>query len=143
MPPANSQVYGACVGDPETGLGRQSCHEQAIRFNCATNTTTFWVVVQGQKTATQQSVAAKKGYCVKSVAVNGLGFDVNPFQQAQKTETVNFKGCAVTFQYSVATGEVTSAAPIPPSPASRLRHPARTTGPAAPSMEARTSATSS
>jgi hypothetical protein len=110
VPPANSRVYGACVGDPETGLGRQSCHEKAIRFNCASNTTTFWVVVQGQKTATLQSVAAKKGYCTKSVAVDGLGFDVNPFQIAQKKETVNFKGCAVTFQYSTTTGEVTSAA---------------------------------
>jgi hypothetical protein len=39
-----------------------------------------------------------------------LGYDINPFQQAQKNETVNFKGCAVTFVYDVLTGSVLSAA---------------------------------
>lgn len=105
----NSSVFAECVGDSETGLGKQACHEKAIRYNCAANTTTFWVVVEGTKAATLQTVAAKKGFCTKPVAVAGLGFDVNVFQASQKTETVNFKGCAVDFQYDTVTGAVQSA----------------------------------
>jgi hypothetical protein len=102
--------YLACQGDPVTDLGEKSCHEKAVTFGCNQATAQFWIVVAGQKSAVLQSVAVKKGYCVKSFAVPGLGSDLNPFQQAQKFETVNFKGCAVTFQYDVVTGAVTSAA---------------------------------
>jgi hypothetical protein len=113
-----NQFYAACVGDSVTGLGKRSCHERALKVNPNPYTGEFWLVVDKSKSSTLQSLAAKKGSCVKSFAVTGLGFDVNPFVQAQKTETVNFKGCAVTFQYSTTTGEVTSAA-LDPSQSSK------------------------
>jgi hypothetical protein len=119
----NSSVFAECVGDSETGLGKQSCHEKAIRYSCAANTTTFWVVVEGTKAATLQTVAAKKNSCTRSVAVPGLGFDVNVFQASQKTETVNFKGCAVVFQYDTLTGAVQSATLTPESLAAGCESP--------------------
>jgi hypothetical protein len=107
---SGGQVYPACVGDPGTGLGKYSCNEKTVVLGCGSATATFWIVVEGKKTALAQSVALRKSSCVKSFPVAGLGADTNPFQQAQKTETVNFKGCAVKFQYDVVTGAVVSAA---------------------------------
>lgn len=110
---SSGQTYAACVGDPATGLGKQSCHEKAVAFGCSSAAAEFWVVVSGNKSAVLQSVAVKKGSCLKSFAVPGLGTDINPFQAAQKVETINFKGCAVRFQYDVVTGAVVSAAVDP------------------------------
>jgi hypothetical protein len=103
------QTSAACVGDSATGLGKQSCHEKAVAFGCNVATAEFWIVVTGQKTAVLQSVALKKSSCIKSFAVPGLGSDSNPFQTARKTETVNFKGCAVDFVFDPVTGAVVSA----------------------------------
>ncbi len=103
------QFYAACVGDPVTGLGKGSCHERALKVNPNALTGVFWLVVQKQKAGILQSIVAKKGSCSKSFAVPGLGYDVNPFVAAQKVETVNFKGCAVTFRYDVMSGAVLSA----------------------------------
>lgn len=112
VPVANRPVFEPCVGDNVTGLGKNSCHERTVKLSGSGYTSTFWIVVKGTKTAALQSIALKKhsSNCVKSLAVAGLGFDVNPFQAAQKVETVNFKGCAVKFVYDVATGSVLSAA---------------------------------
>lgn len=104
-----NQFYAACVGDSVTGLGKQSCHERAVKVNPNPYTGEFWLVVDKARAPILQSLAAKKGSCTKSFAVTGLGFEVNPFQTAQKTETVNFKGCAVDFAYDVVTGAVQSA----------------------------------
>lgn len=104
-----------CQGDSVTDLGARSCHEQAVTFGCNQPTTSFWIVVKGQKAAVPLSMAIKKGYCVKSYPINGLGSDLNPFQATQKVETINFKGCAVKFTYDVVTGAVTSAALDPSS----------------------------
>jgi hypothetical protein len=103
------QTNAACVGDSVTGLGKQSCHEEAIAFGCNVATAEFWIVVTGQKAAVLQSVALKKNSCIKSFAVPGLGSDSNPFQTSRKTETVNFKGCAVDFVFDPVTGAVLSA----------------------------------
>ena len=111
---SGGHVYPACAGDPTTDLGARSCHEQAISFSCGSVTTELWIVVQGRKAAVLQSVAVKRNSCIKSFAVAGLGVDVNPFQQTQKNETVNFKGCAVTFTYDVNTGLVLNAVLEPP-----------------------------
>jgi hypothetical protein len=104
------QFYGACVGDPATGLGKNSCHERAVKINSDCYTSgEFWVVVDKAKSAVLQSIAVKKGSCVKSFAVAGFGSEVNPFVQARKTETVNFKGCAVTFEFDPITNAVLNA----------------------------------
>lgn len=105
-----NQFYGACVGDPVTGLGKGSCHERAVKVNPDAYTGEFWLVVDKARAAVLQSVVAKKGSCVKPFAIAGLGHEVNPFVQTQKNETVNFKGCAVTFVYDALTGSVLSAA---------------------------------
>jgi hypothetical protein len=106
---SGGQVYPACVGDPGTGLGKYSCNEKTVVLGCGSSTATFWVVVEGKKTALPQSVALRKNSCVKSFPVLGLGTDTNPFQQVQKTETVNFKGCAVDFVFNSVTNAVDSA----------------------------------
>ena len=111
---SGGRTYAPCTGDPVTDLGERSCHEQAVTFGCAAATTDFWIVVQGTKGPVLQSVAVKKGLCIKSFAVAGLGYDANPFQQTQKNETVNFKGCAVTFTYDALTGAVLSVVQEPP-----------------------------
>jgi hypothetical protein len=105
-----NQFYAACAGDPVTGLGAQSCHERAVKVNPDAYTGEFWLVVEKSKGAVLESIVAKKGSCVKPFAIAGLGYDVNPFAATQKTETVNFKGCAVTFVRDILTGAVLSAA---------------------------------
>jgi len=106
-----NQDYAACEGDPVTYLGKRSCHEKAIKINPALLTTAFWVVVDGQKAPVQTSIAVKKGSCIKSYEVAGLGgaVTVNPFSLIKKTQTDIFKGCAVTFEFDSVTGDVLNA----------------------------------
>lgn len=110
--PGPNQVYAACDGEPVTGLGKSSCHEQAVRLKAfPTNQNQyFWVVVSGQKKPIETSVAVMKNHCVASFPVPGLGLEgPNPFQTTRKTETVTFKGCAVTFALDAVTGAVIDA----------------------------------
>jgi hypothetical protein len=110
-----NQAYSACSGDPTTKLGKYSCHEQAVKVNTAQQATGFWVVAKGtvgkgQRQPILTSIAAKKGSCTQSFAVMGLGLEAqtSPFQTLKKTETVVFKGCAVTFEFD-SLGNVTDA----------------------------------
>lgn len=110
-----NQVYGACSGDPLTKLGKYSCHELAVKINPAQQTAGFWIVAKGLVGSAQRqpiltSIAAKKGNCIQSFPILGLGLDAqaNPFQTLKKTETVVFKGCAVTFEFD-SLGNVTDA----------------------------------
>jgi hypothetical protein len=107
--PGCNQVYAACAGEPATELGKLSCHESALRLRPfpATQSQFFWVVVAGRKQAIETSIAIKKGSCVKSYAVPGLGVEgPSVFQTTKKTETITFKGCAVTFELNAVTGDV-------------------------------------
>ncbi len=105
-----NQFYAPCVGDPVTSLGKYSCHEQAVKINPDALVHRFWVVVKGHKRAIETAMVVKKGKCKKSFAIAGLGLEgPNPFQTAQKTETLQFKGCAVDFRYNTLTGDVLSA----------------------------------
>ena len=104
-----NQVYAACAGDPMTGLGKYSCHEKAVKVNPDSYTHRFWVVVDGSKAPVETSIVAKKGRSSKSFLIEGLGLPINPFQALQKTETIVFKGCAVTFVFDALTGGVLSA----------------------------------
>ena len=121
-PPA-TQVFAPCVGDSATGLGKYSCHEEAVRVSPDANKA-FWVIVSGSKLPIETSIAVKKGYNVKSAAIVGLGLDApdacvsscggfHPDQTLKKTETLVFKGCAVTFVLDLTSGEVISAANDP------------------------------
>jgi hypothetical protein len=107
--PAN-QFYAACDGEPVLDLGKNSCHERAVKVKYGSVTNyQFWLVVQGKKAPVLQSIAVKKNFCSKSLPVTGFGFNVNPFQAAQKVETINFKGCAWDFTSDSLTDEVVSA----------------------------------
>jgi hypothetical protein len=101
-----NQVYSACSGDPLTGLGKLSCHEKAVKVNPATQTTAFWVVVQGTKDPIETSVVAKKGSCLVSKALPGLGQDA---PAAPVTEILQHGACAVEFTLNAVTGKVQSA----------------------------------
>jgi hypothetical protein len=102
-------VYAPCKGDPVTELGEQSCHEQAVAFGCRSVSAEFWIVVEGKRGPTLQSVAVKKGACVKSFAVTGLGYEISAFAPLQTTENVDFKGCVVAFTRDPLTGAVINA----------------------------------
>jgi hypothetical protein len=102
VPPPN-KVEEPCDGDPVTGLGKRSCHEQAIRIHPVANT--FWVVVDGGKLATETSVAVKKGNCIQSYRVAGLGVGTD----APLTERVTHGACTVEFSLDRVTGTVLSA----------------------------------
>ena len=114
-----NQVYDPCKGDPLTDLGERSCHEQAVKINPADQTVAFWIVAKGlvgkgQRLPIETSIAAKKGSCIKSFPITGLGLEgPSVFQTTKKNETVVFKGCAVTFELNPVTGEVLSAANDP------------------------------
>ncbi|HEY6554284.1 MAG TPA: hypothetical protein VI669_13085 [Vicinamibacteria bacterium] len=114
--PSGCQNYSACSGDPLTGLGKHSCHEKAVKINPATQTAGFWVVAQGttanktQRLPVMTSIVAKKGSCIKSTAILGLGLEgPSVFQAAKKAETIVFKGCAVKFELDAVTGQVVNA----------------------------------
>jgi hypothetical protein len=115
-----NQVYSACAGDPITGLGKLSCHEKAIKVNPADQTTAFWVVVQGTKDAIETSIVAKKGSCVQSKAITGLGQDA---PAAPVTETLQHGLCAVEFTLNALTGKVQSAKLTPASLAAECESP--------------------
>jgi hypothetical protein len=90
--PSGVQVYDPCKGDPITGLGNLMCNVVAVKVNPDALTGEFWLVVDKSKAAVLQSIVVKKGSCVKPFAIAGLGYEINPFVQTQKTETINFKG---------------------------------------------------
>jgi len=110
VPPA-SQVFAPCVGDPVTGLGRRSCHEKAVKVNPSAHTREFWVVVEGDRLPVDTSVAVKKGSCVQSYEVAGLGLGT----LASVTETQTHGDCTVLFTLDAATGTVLSAKLTPES----------------------------
>jgi len=115
-----NQPYAPGVGDPVTGLGRYACHEEATKINPVDAVTQFKIVVAGQRSAAPKSVVTKKGGTTRSCEIVGIGEQItgpNPFSTNLKVETLVFKGCAVTFQYNLTTGEVMSAV-LEPQPTS-------------------------
>jgi hypothetical protein len=125
---SGNSAYAACSGDGVTGLGKYSCHEKAVRFNPAlykqgnslvTGDRFLWVVVAGNKQPIQTSIAVKKGSCVQSYSVIGLGLDFNAV--APVTETLTHENpttqekCSVEFTLDSIGGNVLSAKLTPDS----------------------------
>jgi hypothetical protein len=108
VPSTGVSIAKPCFGDSSTNLGKNSCHEIAVRINPNASTWSFWVVVPGRKQSVPTSIAVKTGACTKAYLVPGLGFDTNAFALAQKKETINFKGCAYDFAYDSLTNDVVS-----------------------------------
>jgi len=112
------QVFGPGQGCPSTDLGVGSQHEKCVKVNPQGSTRRFWVVAAGKKTPIQTTVAAKKGSCFKSYAIQGLGLDTNAFAAVTPNETVAFKECKVEFVKDPISGAVSSAALTADSPES-------------------------
>ena len=106
------QLYSACSGDPLTGLGKYSCHEQAIKINPANQTVGFWVVAQAtaanktQRLPVLTSIVAKKGSCIKSKAILGLGLEA-PVTLAKTTKKTTKVGACEATLSTPATGPET------------------------------------
>jgi hypothetical protein len=107
-----NQWYQACGGDPVTGLGENACHEQAAKFNPTSSVQKFKIGLDGQRASGPTTVAIKKGSDVGECRILGIGLDgvASLFQSTQKKETINFKGCAMTFTRDAATGAVLNVA---------------------------------
>jgi hypothetical protein len=119
-------IYPLCVGDPLSGVGLYACHEQGIRLNAEQGKANqFKVIVKGQRDPIASSVVVKKGKTTDSCKIKGLGLQTsgsdgsvacvsscgnfNPDQTIKRFETVQFKGCAATFEYDTTTGAVVNA----------------------------------
>jgi hypothetical protein len=103
-----------CEGDTVTNLGLWACHEEAARINPNGAFADFRITVRGKREAAPKSVVTKKGNSIGACEIVGIG-EVgtavrNPFETVLRTETLRFKGCAVTFDYDLATGDVVNAA---------------------------------
>ena len=104
VPSTCTSVYPPCKGDEKIGLGKYSCHEQAVKPKIVDNK--FWIIVEGNKQAIQTSVAAKKYSKTLCSAILGLGVDA---PVAPVTETLQHGECAVEFTMNSLTGTVLSA----------------------------------
>jgi hypothetical protein len=111
-----NQWYAPCDGDPVIGLGRNSCHEQAIKINPNASTQKFKIILAGARSTGPTSVATMKGHDVGACRILGIGYEAgpNPDQAAQGTETIDFKGCVVQFTRDPLTGEVVKAELLTP-----------------------------
>jgi len=110
VPSTCTSVYPPCKGDEKIGLGKYSCHEQAVKPKIVDNK--FWIIVEGNKQAIQTSVAAKKYSKTLCSAILGLGVDA---PVAPVTETLQHGECAVEFTMNSLTGTVLSAKLTPAS----------------------------
>jgi hypothetical protein len=109
--PSGNQWYPPCVGDPVTGLGKNSCHEQAAKFNPTSSVKKFRIGLDGQRKPGPTTVATKKGSKIGACRIQGIGLEgvASPFQSTAAADCQNFKGCVVCFSKDPATGEVVDA----------------------------------
>ena len=107
-------------GDTNTGLGKYSVHEQAVKVKLNADGT-FWVLVKGNKQPLPTAIAVKRGsYCpIKSYNVLGLGLDLPegcvsscgnfaPSQALVSREVTKFKECEVFFDKNLTNGTISA-----------------------------------
>lgn len=115
-------AFAPCAGDPVTGLGVHTCHEQTIRYNAAGEKRySFYYVVDGNREPSTTTVSVRKGNIAGSCEIIGVGqeivvedtgycvpscgnFDEN--QTITRREVLNFKGCWLQFDFDLNTGAV-------------------------------------
>ena len=123
-----AEAFAPCEGDPVTGLGVHTCHEQTIRYNAAGEKRySFYYVVDGNREVSTTTVAVRKGNTAGSCEIIGVGqevvvedsgycvpscgdFDEN--QTITRREVLNFKGCWLQFDFDLNTGAVVSVAKV-------------------------------
>jgi hypothetical protein len=108
--PGGTSIQPACKGDSKTRLGKNSCHEKAVKpvvFTVGSDRF-FWVLVNGTKDPIDTTVAGKSGSKVYCSKLPGLGLDT-PAVAAPVTETLTHDACSVEFTLSSVTGAVVSA----------------------------------
>lgn len=126
---AGSNIAAACYGDNLTGLGKLSCHEQAIRVNPAPSVTTFTVSAAGRRTLVPSSFVVRNNKHTSACVIAGLGGgeqtetadacvsscgNFHPKQTILKEEVFRFltgtgKSCFARFRRDLSTGEVIDA----------------------------------
>ena len=106
-----NQSYAPAVGDPITGLGKNSCHEEAVKVNPTSNRSEFTITVSGARGAAPKSVVVKKGGSVSRCEIVGIGEPSAAEEVAPVTEIVSEpdSDCAVEFTMDRITGRVLSA----------------------------------
>jgi hypothetical protein len=124
------EAFAVCEGDSVTGAGENECHERAVRLNDSKSVKQVnRLVVDGAAQTIATSVILKAGKKVEACRIQGLGVDTtltvggcvpscggfDPDQTLTKTEVLEYKGCAVEFTFSLATGELLSAVLTPES----------------------------
>jgi hypothetical protein len=116
-PVSGNQSYAAGAGDPLTGLGKLSCHDEAVKVNPNGSTFNFTVTVSGVRAAQPKTVALKKGNTVRSCEIVGIGDPGTPEIVAPVTEIIKEPAstCAVEFTRDLNTGKVLNAALVSPS----------------------------
>ena len=121
--PKGSQWYPPCAGvggEHDSGFGRGSCHQQAIKVGIKRRATTFKVILAGLRQPSPTSVAAlddddhrygHDGEDLEACTILGLGLEAGPEpdQTTLRKETINFKGCEVEFTLDAVTEEVAEA----------------------------------
>jgi hypothetical protein len=101
-----NQAYPPGMGDPVSGLGMHSCHDEAAKTTPTATVTNFKVTVSGARAPAPKSVLVKRGAKMHSCEILGIGEAGTP---APVTETLTHGDCAVEFTLDKANGTVIAA----------------------------------
>jgi hypothetical protein len=102
------QNYFPGEGEPITGLGKWSCHDEAVKVNPNGSVSSFTITVYGARGPAPKSVVTKKGNKVGSCEILGIGED-GAASAAPVTETLTHGECSVVFTLNSLTGSVINA----------------------------------
>jgi len=102
-----NQSYNPGAGDPITGLGKYSCHDEAAKVNPNANVSSFTIRVLGTRGAAPKSVVVKKGGKTAACEIVGIGEESGAV--APVVETLRHEGCAVDFTLDQVSGAVLKA----------------------------------
>lgn len=105
---SGNQSYAPAVGDPVTNLGKNSCHDEAVKVNPTSNRSDFTITVSGARGAAPKTVVVKKGSSINRCEIVGIGEVGTAEIVAPVTEIIKEPGtnCAVEFTKDQVTGRV-------------------------------------
>jgi len=107
-PLSGNQAYAPAVGDPVTGLGKNSCHDEAVKVNPSGSVVNFTITVDGVRGPSPKTVVVKKGSNISRCEIVGIGEVGAAEIVAPVTEIIKEPGtnCAVEFTKDQITGRV-------------------------------------